>query len=91
MKIRNLYYGSFFESMFKHLPQEVREKAILVADKFLLNCFDDELGTKCLQGVLGGYWSFSVDGKYSFLFEFINQKKDVGLIDIADYSIYQKT
>jgi len=55
---------------------------------FCRDPFDPCLKTHKLRGKLENYWSFSVSETHRVMFEFLG-KREVGLIDIGDHSIYQ--
>ncbi len=88
MKIKNIYYSSYFEKSFKALPLDVKKRAIKKETIFRENCFDKHLKTHKLKGKFENYWAFSISYSYRILFEF-NDKNEVGFIDVGTHSIYK--
>jgi len=87
MKIKNIYYSSRFEKVFKALPLAIKRQAIGKENIFRGDCFDKRLKTHKLKGNLEGYWAFSVNYSYRVLFEF-SGGDEVGFVDIGTHSIY---
>jgi len=87
MKIKNIYYSSHFEKVFKDLPSKIKKQAIEKEKIFRKNCFNKKLKTHKLKGKIKNYWSFSINYSYRILFEF-SENNEVGFIDIGTHSIY---
>ncbi len=87
MKIKNIYYSSYFEKAFKALPSKIKEQAIEKEKIFREDCFDKRLKTHKLKGKLKNYWSFSINYSCRILFEF-GEKDEASFIDVGTHSIY---
>lgn len=83
-----IYYSPKFEREYRKLPREIKLSAEKREGIFRKNPFDPKLDTHKLHGHLKDYWSFSVDGKYRIIFEFV-EKDTIWLYSIGDHSIYQ--
>lgn len=87
MKIKNIYYSSYFEKAFRALFSKIKEQAVEKEKIFRNDCFDAKLKTYKLKGKLKNYWSFSVNYSYRILFEFC-EKEEVSFIDVGTHAIY---
>ena len=88
MKIKNVYYSSYFKKSLKKFP--TREQTIIKKKLalFLENPTNPQLKTHKLKGVLQNYWSFSINYHLRVMFEFIDEES-IGFIDIGTHEIYK--
>ncbi len=88
MKINKIFYSSHFEKQFKKLPKYIKLKAVEKEKIFRNDCFDVQLSTHKLNGVLDGFWSFSINYSYRIIFEFIDSE-NILFTDVGTHSIYK--
>lgn len=82
-----IFYHPRFKDSYRKLPLTIQKKAEEKETIFRKNPFDSRLKTHKLHGKLRKLWSFSVDGKYRILFEFVG--KEIILLDIDDHDLYK--
>lgn len=85
-----IYYHPLFAKNYRLLEVKIKRKAELKIRIFKSNPFDVRLRTHHLHGKLKNQWSFSIDGVFRILFEFLSKnKKEVVFLDIGAHEIYK--
>lgn len=83
-----IFYSPYFIRVYKKLPLVIKEKARMAEKLFRENPFGPQLKTHKLNGRLRHDWSFSIDGKYRIVCEFL-KNGDVHFHDVGNHSVYQ--
>lgn len=71
------------------MPKFVKEAFLSRESLFLHDPFRPSLETHKLHGKYREFWAFTVVGKYSIMFKFMENEKDVGFINIGTHDIYK--
>lgn len=71
------------------MPLFVRKAFLEKESLFLKEPFHPSLETHKLHGKYKNYLAFRVTGQYRVMFLFMENKKDVGFINIGDHDIYR--
>ena len=71
------------------MPVFVRRTFLKKEGLFLQNPFDPLLETHKLHGKYKDFWAFTVVGEYRVMFKFMENKKDIGFVDIGTHNIYR--
>ena len=77
MKILRSHTTPQFEKDFLSLPSKIKKKAELKIKLFEENCFLRILETHKLSGLLGEFWSFSIDYDYRVIFRFLPRQESI--------------
>ena len=67
-----ILYTRKFQRVYKKLSREIKGNVQSKESIFRSDCFDSQLKTHKLQGILSNLWAFSVDYKTRIIFEFID-------------------
>ena len=90
MRIRQIYYSSRFEQLFRKLPRQLQARALITERYFRLNPFHPSLRTHKLHGKLEGSWGISITGRYRIIFKPLPDG-DVLFVSVGPHSIYSDT
>ena len=71
------------------MPQFVKQAFLEKESLFLENPFHPLLDTHKLHGKYKKFWAFTVIGQYRVMFKFMENKKDIGFINIGTHEIYK--
>ena len=71
------------------MPVFVRRAFLKKEGLFLQNPFNPLLETHKLHGKYKDFWAFTVVGEYRVMFKFMENKKDIGFVDIGTHNIYR--
>lgn len=56
---------------------------------FLNDPFHSSLETHKLQGKYKDFWAFTIIGQYRIMFQFMENKENIGFINIGTHDIYK--
>jgi len=84
----NIVFSEKFVSQFEQLNKKIQDSAEKKIKIFTENHKHPSLKTHKLNGILNGYFSFSVDLKIRIVFEY-GEKNTVHLLKIGDHDIYR--
>ncbi|TSC56610.1 MAG: hypothetical protein Greene041679_510 [Parcubacteria group bacterium Greene0416_79] len=85
-----VYYHPHFQRSWRRLDRQIRERVEEKVALFRRDPFHIRLDTHRLHGKLKRFWSFSVDGRYRILFEFLDKTKtEAVFLDVGDHRIYR--
>ena len=71
------------------MPSFVHTAFLEKESLFLKNPFHPRLETHKLHGKYKGFWAFTVVGQHRVMFLFMENKKDIGFINIGTHEIYK--
>lgn len=84
-----IYYLPKFIKQYKKIPENIKIIATKKISLFKINPFDPRLKIHKLHGVLGDFWSFSINYKYRLIFDF-EDKNIVRFYSIRNHDIYEQ-
>ena len=71
------------------MPQSVKKAFLERESLFLINPFHPFLETHKLHGKYKDYFAFTVIGQYRVMCTFMENRKDIGFINIGTHEIYK--
>lgn len=71
------------------MPKFIKEAFLEKENLFLNNPFHPSLKTHKLHGKYKEYWAFTIIGSYRVMLKFMENKQDVGFINVGNHEIYK--
>ena len=87
--MRYILYSSKFKKSLKKMPPFIQKAFLEKEGLFLKDPFHPLLETHKLHGKYKDFWAFTVIGPYRVMFKFMENKKDIGFINIGNHDIYR--
>lgn len=87
--MKRILYSSKFKKSLKRMPKFVQRAFLEKESLFFNNPFHPSLETHKLHGKYKDYWAFTVIGQYRIMFRFMENKQDIGFINIGTHEIYK--
>lgn len=87
--MRQIFYSSKFRKSLRKMSAFVKTAFLGKESAFLADPFHSSLETHKLYGKYKEHLAFTVIGQYRVMFKFMDNKKDVGFINIGTHEIYK--
>jgi len=87
--MRQVFHSSKFRKALGRMPKFVKRAFLEKESLFLTDPFHPSLGTHKLHGKYREFFAFTVIGQYRLMFRFMENGRDIGLINIGTHEIYK--